>query len=136
MKVNLKAKFSRSEDELLKELIERFGTNNWIKIKQYFSNRTTRQLRERWTLYLNPNVNQSLWTKEEDQLLLEGQKIYGNAWKDISKVFLPNRTNVAIRNRFNRIIKETQSELDLFQFCFEGKDLNFCSFDDLDTFSC
>jgi hypothetical protein len=87
-------------------------------------------------LYLNPNINQNPWTKEEDQLLLEEQKIYENDWKDISKVFLPNRTNIAIRNRFNRLIKETQSELNLFQFCFEEKDLNFCSFDDLDMFSC
>jgi hypothetical protein len=87
-------------------------------------------------LYLNPCIHQNPWTKEEYQLLLEGQKIYGNAWKDISKVFLPNRTNIAIRNRFNRLIKETQSELDLFRFCFEVKDLNFCSFDDLDIFSC
>jgi hypothetical protein len=59
MKVNSKAKFSPSEDELLKELIRRFGTNSRIKIKQYFSNRTTRQLRERWKLYLNPNINQN-----------------------------------------------------------------------------
>jgi N-methylhydantoinase B/oxoprolinase/acetone carboxylase alpha subunit len=59
MKVNSKAKFSSSEDELLKELIKRFGTNSWIKIKQYFSNRTTRQLRERWRLYLNPCIHQN-----------------------------------------------------------------------------
>jgi hypothetical protein len=136
MKANSKAKFTPSEDELLKELIERLGTNNWIKMKGYFSNRTTRQLRERWRLYLNPNINQNPWTKEEDQLLLEGQKIYGNAWKDISKVFLPNRTNIAIRNRFHQLIKQTESELNLFQSCFEGKDLSFCSFDDLDMFIC
>jgi hypothetical protein len=108
-------------------------TNNWIKIKQYFSNRTTRQLRERLELYLNLTINQSSWIKEEDQLLLEGQKIYENAWKYISKVFLPNRTNVAIRNKFHHHLKQNESDLNSFQFCSEGKDFSFCLFDDLDA---
>jgi hypothetical protein len=133
MKTNSKAKFSSTEDELIKAMVERFGTNHWIEMKRYFSNRTTRQLRERWELYLNPTINQSSWTKEEDQLLLEGQKKHGNAWKDISKVLLPNRTNVAIRNRFHHLVKQNESELDLFQFCFEEKDFSFCSFDDFNV---
>jgi hypothetical protein len=136
MKINSKEKFSSTEDEQLKALVEKNGTNDWIGIKRYFFNRTIRQLRERWKLYLNPTINQSSCTKEEDHLLLEGQKRYGNAWENISKAFLPNRTNIAIRNRFHHLLKQNESELDLFQFCFEGKDFSFCSFDgfDIDLF--
>jgi hypothetical protein len=130
MKGNSKAKFSQSEDDLIKALVENFGTHNWINIKHYFTNRTTRQLRERWVLYLNPNIDQTQWSKEEDDLLLEGQKIYGNAWKVISKNFLPKRTNIAIRNRFHRLARQSEPVLDSFQFSIEGKDFSFCPVED------
>jgi myb proto-oncogene protein len=119
MKAKSKSKFSPSEDELIKALVAKFGTHSWINIKRYFSNRTTRQLRERWKFYLNPTINQSSWTKEEDELLPKGQKIYGNCWKVISQHFLPNRTRIAIRNRFNQLLKQNESEFKSFEFCFE-----------------
>jgi hypothetical protein len=77
-----------------------YNISDWISIKRYFLNRTTRQLRDRWNLYLNPKINFKPWTIEEDELLRISQKQYGNSWKEIQQRYFSNRTDISIRNRF------------------------------------
>jgi myb proto-oncogene protein len=113
MKQAGKRKFTPEEDVKLIGLINRFGTSSWIVVKRYFFNRTTRQLRDRWHLYLDPRINKGPWTKEEDQLLIEIQQQFGNSWKQIQQRFFPNRTDISIRNRFLKIQKMNDQNDDL-----------------------
>jgi myb proto-oncogene protein len=106
MNLPRKSKFSPSEDRLLLKIIEAHGTNNWCEIKNSFPGRTKRQLRERYKFYLDPKKSRDDWTKEEDQKLLQGHEQFGNSWKRTSDELLPNRTGIAIRNRFRQIQKE------------------------------
>ena len=57
------------------------------KVAKQMPNRTTRQCREHWNYYLNPNINKDPWTSEEEALLLEKQGEFGNKWSQISKFF-------------------------------------------------
>lgn len=93
--------FVEKEDKKLKELVEKFG-DEWGKISTNMKGRNTRQCRERWLKYLNPNLNKSPWTKEEDDLLLLKYYQYGSKWKLISS-FFANRTDLSIRNRYKKL---------------------------------
>jgi myb proto-oncogene protein len=73
------------------------------------SRRIGKQCRERWFNHLNPDINRNPWTEEEDLVILEKQKAKGNRWSDISKG-LTGRTENAVKNRFNCLIKKAKDE--------------------------
>jgi hypothetical protein len=77
MKNANKRKFSQDEDEKLYELVKTFGISNGITIKRYFNNRTTRQWKDRWRLYLAEKLFNRLLSHEiayfENELILSGK---------------------------------------------------------------
>ena len=44
----------------------------------------------RWCNHLDPSIRKDAWTDEEDRVLVEAQRSYGNKWAEISKL-LPGR---------------------------------------------
>ena len=73
-KAHPKFKFGADEDIQLKDLVLKYGENNWTQIAQNMPNRNARQCKERWCNYLSPNICKSPWTQDEDNLLLEKYK--------------------------------------------------------------
>ncbi|KAK6159997.1 hypothetical protein DH2020_003378 [Rehmannia glutinosa] len=59
--------WSQEEDDILREQIRVHGT-------------------EKWYTYLNSDFKKGGWSPEEDMLLCEAQKIFGNRWTEIAKV--------------------------------------------------
>ncbi|KAL0336330.1 UNVERIFIED_CONTAM: Transcription factor [Sesamum radiatum] len=59
--------WSQEEDDILREQIRLHGT-------------------EKWFTYLNSDFKRGGWSPEEDMLLCEAQKIFGNRWTEIAKV--------------------------------------------------
>ena len=102
-KKNLKSRsvFNNIEDKLLIYLYSLYG-NDWEIISQHFPNRNSRQCKDRYQTYLNPNILIGNWSKEEDELIINKYLELGNKWVKISK-FFPNRTDTAIKNRFNHL---------------------------------
>lgn len=98
-KAHPKNKFGAEEDLQLKELVRKYGENNWTQIAQNMPNRNARQCKERWCNYLSPNICKSPWTQDEDNLLLEKYKEIGARWVQIAK-FFPQRTDISIKNRY------------------------------------
>ena len=103
----LKKKFTPEEDELLKSLVEQYGTSNWNDIETNFPNRTARQLKDRWLNYLDPNVNMGEWTLEEEELLLQKIDEIGKKWRKIA-TFFNGRTDVHLKNRYKLMKRREQ----------------------------
>ncbi|XP_020975368.1 LOW QUALITY PROTEIN: transcription factor MYB88-like [Arachis ipaensis] len=78
--------WTQEEDDILREQIGIHGTENWAIIASKFKDKTTRQCRRRWYTYLNSDFKKGGWSPEEDLLLCEAQKLYGNRWTEIAKV--------------------------------------------------
>ena len=83
----------------------------WAEIAKEIPGRTAKQCRERWNIYLNPNLNKGPWTPEEDRIIIETQKKIGNQWTKIA-LLLPGRSNDTVRCRWYNALqkqKETQN---------------------------
>ncbi|KAI3497758.1 hypothetical protein L1887_33275 [Cichorium endivia] len=97
--------WSQEEDDILREQISIHGMDNWAIVASKFKDKTTRQCRRRWFTYLNSDFKKGGWSQEEDMLLCEAQKIFGNRWTEIAKV-VSGRTDNAVKNRFSTLCKK------------------------------
>lgn len=97
--------FTFEEDKMLKKAVSDIGENAWEKVASLLPNRTPRQCRDRWNKYLSPNIRGSMWTDEEDQLLLSMIQKYGNKWSKIA-TFIKGRSDISIKNRYKQLVSQ------------------------------
>ncbi|KAK8886886.1 hypothetical protein M9Y10_037919 [Tritrichomonas musculus] len=113
-KNDLKIKSSReiftiNEDKKLIELYSIYQ-DDWKTISEFMPNRTIRQCKERYLHYLSPEISQSLWTEDEDELLIQKVNTIGKRWK-ILEQFFKGRTEISIRNRWNMLVRKEKREI-------------------------
>ncbi|OHT09882.1 r2r3-MYB transcription factor [Tritrichomonas foetus] len=106
----LKKKFTDFEDNIILEMVEKYGTHYWKNISQVLGTRTPRQCRERWRHYLKPEINYSSWTLEEDRILETNFSEFGPKWSIIA-TFIPGRTQVNVKNRWARLCRHKKNKI-------------------------
>lgn len=106
----VKGPWSKEEDEVMTELVNKYGPKKWSTIAQHLPGRIGKQCRERWHNHLNPNINKEAWTQEEELALIRAHQICGNKWAELTK-FLPGRTDNSIKNHWNSSVKK---KLDMY----------------------
>ncbi|KAL5196728.1 hypothetical protein ABZP36_000240 [Zizania latifolia] len=106
--------WSAEEDDVLRTQIALHGTDNWTIIAAQFKDKTARQCRRRWYNYLNSECKKGGWSREEDMLLCEAQKVLGNKWTEIAKV-VSGRTDNAVKNRFSTLCKRRANDDELIK---------------------
>lgn len=97
--------FTPEEDIMLISLVNMYGLNNWTTISSQMPNRSKRQCKERYLLFLSPNIKNLPWTLEEDLRLIEMLKIFGKKWTIIAK-FFNGRSDINIKNRYHMRVKD------------------------------
>mmetsp|Transcript_12489 Transcript_12489/g.23179 ORF Transcript_12489/g.23179 Transcript_12489/m.23179 type:complete len:565 (-) Transcript_12489:99-1793(-) len=100
----VKGAWKKHEDEILIKMMNQPGVQGWSQISREIPGRTPKQCRERWSLSLDPTINRSPWTEEEDDKLLEMHKKYGSAWAEIRHWF-NGRTENAVKTRYNCLVR-------------------------------
>lgn len=116
-----KKKFDAEEDIRLIKLVQKYGCVDWATISSQMPGRTQRQCRERYKNYLSPNLNNSPWTSEEDNILIKKYQAHGPKWSVLAQYF-PGRSDINLRNRvasimhhMNRPPSKTDSKTEVIQ---------------------
>jgi hypothetical protein len=102
--------FSPEEDAKLRDLVADRGTVAWVEISDHLPGRSARQCRERWKLYLAPEVNNDPWSLEEEQRLLNLYFRLGPRWTLIANSF-PDRTPNNVKNKAKQTLRRMQKTL-------------------------
>lgn len=92
-----RGRWTFEEDQRLTMAYHSYHTpenSNWVKIKELVPGRTDVQCRERWCNILNPDLKNTPWTKEEDELLKKTIEEKGaGKWSQIAEILYPRTDN-------------------------------------------
>jgi hypothetical protein len=100
-----KKKFTKAEDKQLLDLAKKYKAHNWEAIaKELGTNRTPAQCFKRYQRSLNTNMMKSKWTAEEDKILIDAVKRYGEKnWQQVAHC-LEGRTGQQCLHRWQKTL--------------------------------
>ena len=105
--------WSNEEDEkiiaMVKEHREKLGRPMWRVIANNLPGRDHCQCCRRWRDVLHPNIHKGPWGEDEDKILIDAHKKFGNLWAEISKL-LPGRPGNTVMNRWRSLMKRKFEE--------------------------
>lgn len=104
-KIKRPTKFRPEEDERLRQIIEQYGTHNWVQIAAMMPGRNVRQCIDRWKRNNSPKNPRREWTPAEDNVLLEKFQLLGRNYGAISR-FLPYRNDMSVKHRLDQLLGE------------------------------
>ncbi|KAH0570160.1 Myb-like DNA-binding domain-containing protein [Spironucleus salmonicida] len=108
-KLKLAPKWNIQEDQVLIRLIAQYGPKKWRFLSQKISQATglpERQpdaVSQRWTRVINPDIQKTKWSIEEDTQLINIVKLASlKQWKEVAAK-LPGRTDIQVRYRLIKL---------------------------------
>lgn len=106
-----KGPWHKEEDELLVTFVTLFGERRWDYIaKASGLKRSGKSCSLRWLNYLRPNIKHGYISTEEEQIIIQLHKKWGNKWSRIARS-LSGRTDNEIKNYWRtRIRKKIQAQ--------------------------
>jgi hypothetical protein len=94
------AKWSRDEDEKLKNIVQEKGSKNWKKIAEYFENKTPVQCFYRWNKMIKINTE---WSEDDIEKLKFWVQNNGNMnWTNCAR-FIKGKTTKCCKDKWQQI---------------------------------
>ncbi|KAG5222858.1 MYB transcription factor family protein [Salix suchowensis] len=101
-----------AEDDKLRKLVDQFGPHNWNSIAEKLQGKSGKSCRLRWFNQLDPRINRSPFTEEEEERLLACQQIHGNKWANHWHIIMARKCRERSRiNHAKRAAFETLSSV-------------------------
>ncbi|XP_024124562.1 transcriptional activator Myb isoform X2 [Oryzias melastigma] len=100
--------WTKEEDEILRLLVQEFGSNSWSAVALHFEGqRSQMQCQRRWQQIKNPELVKGPWTIQEDQQVTDLVHKYGTKrWSLIAK-HLHTRNGKQCRERWHNHLNPT-----------------------------
>lgn len=102
-KKQIRHKFTSEEDEKIARLVEEHG-RDWRLVANEMPGLNSRQCRERYVFYLDPNIANQDWSDDDMQKLTELVSEYGKTWTKITQ-FFPNRSVINVKNQWQKMMR-------------------------------
>ncbi|KAK1750301.1 Homeodomain-like protein, partial [Echria macrotheca] len=106
-----KGTWTKDEDEKLLKAVEKYGAR-WSKVAAVVGSRNGDQCWKRWYDCLDPRIDKSPWTAEEDGKLLQAVEAVGRNWSEIVTNNFPNRTSLSAKNRYSILQRRRDHAVD------------------------
>jgi myb proto-oncogene protein len=79
--------------------------------------RAPKQCRSRYLQQLVPGIKTGEWSPEEEEILVDGHRQFGNQWTLIASM-LPGRTETSVKNHYNCTARRCgTADIDLASGC-------------------
>jgi len=104
-----KGGWSSEEDRKLLDAVEKHGMK-WSVVASLVETRNSGQCAKRWQDTLNPAIDRSAWSADEDAKLLDAVENMGTCWTSIVKSYFPGRTALAAKNRYSHLNRSSSSK--------------------------
>jgi len=103
-----KGQWTTDEDIHLTGLVQG-GWKNWTAMADQIPGRTSKQCRERWFHHLDPSINRSAFSEEEDKMILAVYDAYGSRWAETARKLKTGRTGEAVKIRYKTLNRHRQA---------------------------
>jgi hypothetical protein len=94
-------KWTKQEDDTLRDAVEEHGAKNWKLISSRLPGRSEVQCLHRWQKVLKPSLVKGPWTAEEDRKVVELVKKHGAKKWSLIATNLPGRIGKQCRERWH-----------------------------------
>ncbi|CAB5195660.1 hypothetical protein RhiirA5_478876 [Rhizophagus irregularis] len=105
-----KGPWTEEEDDLLRKAVEKHN-RVWCKVAESIPGRTDDQCAKRWKECLDPDIDHTEWTDQEDALLMQKYSEFGSQWQQIAQ-FFQGRPGLHCRNRWRKIQRLKKAQKD------------------------
>jgi len=111
-----KGKWTREEDEQLRQAVEELGEKHWTAIAVQVPARTPIQCLHRWTKTLRPGLVKGPWSRQEDEQVLEWVQQHGaNEWAGCAEQ-VTGRSSKQCRERWTNTLDPNVKKGDWTEF--------------------
>lgn len=94
------------EDEILRAAVAKYGLNQWARVSSLLVRKTAKQVKARWTEWLDPAIRKVEWSREEDEKLLHLAKLMPTQWRSIAP--LVGRTANQCIERYQKLLDDAE----------------------------
>lgn len=102
---SIEGQWTEGEDAMIVKAVTESSAKpftSWTALSEFLPGRTGKQIRERWFNSLDPNINKSPFSPEDDDLLWQSHRQYGKKWVEIAaKAFQGFRSANQVKNRWH-----------------------------------